>query len=332
MSDTKESNNINKIALITGANSGIGYETAAVLAEQGFGKVILGVRTIEKGKDARTKLVERTGKQVFDIIAVDISEPKSADEAVEELKRRKVNIDLLILNAGMSGGGNRSYNSSGVEMTFANIIGHHVLTMNLIKDGLMPLDSHIVVAGSEGARGDMMGMNPVDFGPFADEHFEGDLVKALETIARYESPYEDKSMNIYVTSKVYTNWWAAVLARKLPQGMVVNAVSPGSVPSTNFARDQGFLMRRIMIPTMNTLGRFMGMSWNIRNAADRYIKAGEFKAENTGHFYASPPGKLVGKMEIQKNEHFLNRDYQEAGWNAIVNLSGGVDYPANVEA
>lgn len=327
MNKINESNNVNKTALVTGANSGIGYETAAVLAELGYGKVILGVRTNEKGEDARTKLVERTGKQVFDILAVDIAEPKSADAAVEELKSRKDKIDLLILNAGMSGGGNRSYNSDGVEMTFANIIGHHVMTMNLIRDGLMGSDSHIVVAGSEGSRGDMMGMNPVDFGPFADEHFEGNLVKALETIARYESPYEDKTMNIYVTSKVYTNWWAAVLSRKLPHGMVVNAVSPGSVPSTNFARNQGFMMRRMMIPMMNSVGRLFGMSWNIRNAADRYIKAGEFNADNTGHFYASPPGKLTGKMEIQKNEHFLNRDYQEAGWNAIVNLSGGVDYP-----
>ncbi|OLS23666.1 MAG: hypothetical protein HeimC2_25700 [Candidatus Heimdallarchaeota archaeon LC_2] len=323
----KESNNAKKTALITGANSGIGYETAAVLAEQGYGKVILGVRTNEKGEIARTKLIERTGKQVFDVLAVDIAETKSADNAVDELKSRKDKIDLLILNAGMSSGGNRIFNSGGVEMTFANIIGHHVLTMNLIKDGLMGSDSHIVVAGSEGARGDMMGMSPVDFGPFADEHFEGDLVKALETIAKYESPYEDKAMNIYVTSKVYTNWWAAVLSRKLPHGMVVNAVSPGSVPSTNFARDQGFFMRRIMVPMMGSIGRFMGMSWNIRNAVDRYIEAGEFDADNTGHFYASPPGKLVGKMEIQKNEHFLNRDYQEAGWKAIVNLAGGVDYP-----
>ncbi|MCE7735651.1 MAG: SDR family NAD(P)-dependent oxidoreductase [Candidatus Heimdallarchaeota archaeon] len=324
-----KSNNVNKTALVTGANSGIGYETAAALAEQGYGKVILGVRSNEKGEDARAKLVERTGKQVFDILVVDIAEPKSTDTAVEELKSRRDKINLLILNAGMSGGGNRSYNSGGVEMTFANIIGHHVLTMNLVRDGLLPSDSHIVVAGSEGARGDMMGMKPVDFGPFANEHFGGDLVKALEKIARYESPYEGKSMNIYVTSKVYTNWWAAVLSRKLPHGMVVNAVSPGSVPSTNFARDQSFVMRRVMVPMMNSLGRLFGMSWNIRNAADRYIEAGEFEADNTGHFYASPPGKMVGKMEIQNNEHFLNRDYQEAGWNAIVNLSGGVDYPTS---
>lgn len=331
--ENESSNNSAKTALVTGANSGIGFETAAVLAEQGFGKVILAVRTQEKGEAAKSKLIERTGKKVFDILAVDLAEFKTIDTATEELKLRNDTIDFLILNAGMSSGNDRTFNSDGIEMTFApSVIGHHRLTMHLIRDGLLPSDAHIVIAGSEGARGDFPGMDPVDFSTFADEHFEGDLVKSLEAIARYQAPYEDKSMNIYVTSKVYTNWWAAVLARKLPQGMVVNAISPGSVPSTNFARDQGFFMRRIMMPVMSSfLGRRMGMAWTARNAADRYIEGGKFEATNTGHFYASPPKKFTGKMEIQKYEHFLNREYQDAGWQAIVNLAGGVDYPTEIK-
>lgn len=334
INETISSNNTTKTALVTGANSGIGFETAALLAEQGYGKVILGVRSTEKGEDAKTKLIERTGKSVFDILAVDLSEMKSVDQAADELNNRKDKINLLILNAGMSSGSTRTFNSDGVEMTFApSIVGHHKLTMHLLRDNLLPSDAHIVIAGSEGSRGDFPGMDPVDFRSFADEHFDGDLVQALETIARYESPYEDKAMNIYVTSKVYTNWWAAVLARKLPEGMVVNAVSPGSVPTTNFARDQSFFMRRIMMPVMKSfIGRSMGMAWSIQNAADRYIEAGEFDVNNTGHFYGSPPGKFTGKMEILKNDHFLDPEYQEAGWNAIVNLSGGVDYPERATA
>lgn len=51
-----------KTVLVTGANSGLGFEAAAQLAEAGWGKVILACRTVEKAEAAKAKLVERTGK------------------------------------------------------------------------------------------------------------------------------------------------------------------------------------------------------------------------------------------------------------------------------
>ena len=138
-------------------------------------------------------------------------------------------------------------------------------------------------------------------------------------------------MDIYTNTKVYSTWWAAVLSRKLPQGMVVNAVSPGSVPDTNYGRNQSFFMRKIMFNMMKRAPKRLGMAWSVKDGASRYIEAGEFEAYVTGHFFASIPGKMVGKMEIQKQEHFLDREYQEAGWKAIVNLAGGIDYPIQIE-
>ena len=55
-------------ALVTGANTGLGFEAAAQLAEAGYGRVILACRTLDKASDARTRLVERTGKDVFDVL------------------------------------------------------------------------------------------------------------------------------------------------------------------------------------------------------------------------------------------------------------------------
>lgn len=320
----------NQTALVTGANSGLGFEASALLAEAGYGKVILATRTVEKGQAARKQLLERTSRDVFEVIAVDVAEVKSAYTAADELSKRGTPIDLLILNAGMSPGENRAWSSDGIELTFASsIIGHHVLTMRLLEAGFLSADAHIVIAGSEGARGDFPGMDVVDFTTFANQHFAGELVPAFEAIARYQQPYEDSPMNVYVTTKTFTNWWAAVLARKLPDGMVVNAVSPGSVPDTNFARHQSFFMKRIMLPVMDRFGHLMGMAWSRADGAGRYLTAGEFSPEITGHFFASPPGKFTGPMEIQKNDHFLNPQYQEAGWQAIENLSG-VAYPTRI--
>ena len=82
---------------------------------------------------------------------------------------------------------------------------------------------------------------------------------------------------------------------------------------------------------MSSVGRFFGMAQPVSAGAQRYIDAGSFDDDTTGHFFASAPGKMVGPMEIQKNPHFLNRTYQDAAWNVIVRLSGGVDYPSSLE-
>ncbi|MCH8908626.1 MAG: SDR family NAD(P)-dependent oxidoreductase [Candidatus Heimdallarchaeota archaeon] len=325
-------NNQAKIALITGANSGIGLETSARLAEEGFGKIILAVRTVEKGEAAKAKLIERTGKDVFDILTIDVSEFEIVHAAADELVKRQDKIDLLILNAGMSPSNTDSYNSSGVEITFAtHIIGHHILTMRLLSDQLLAHDARIIIASSEGSRGDLPGMAPPDFEKLAEEHFDNDLVAALQALTRNEEPHESKVMNIYVTAKTFSNWWAAVLSRKLPKGMTVNAVSPGSVPATNYARNQGFMMRRVMTPMMKVMGRFMGMAWKLEDGANRYYEVSQFDDTITGHFFASKK-RLTGEMVIQENDHFVNQEFQEAGWNAIVAVSGGIDYPIAIPA
>ena len=56
-----------KTALVTGANSGLGFEAAAQLADDGWSKVILACRTVEKAEAARAQLVARTGKDAFDV-------------------------------------------------------------------------------------------------------------------------------------------------------------------------------------------------------------------------------------------------------------------------
>ena len=81
-----------KTALVTGANSGLGFEAAAQLAEAGYGRVILACRTLEKAEGAERQLAERVGTDPFETIAVDLSSIGSAEAASRQLiERGKLN-------------------------------------------------------------------------------------------------------------------------------------------------------------------------------------------------------------------------------------------------
>jgi NAD(P)-dependent dehydrogenase (short-subunit alcohol dehydrogenase family) len=251
-----------KTALVTGANSGLGFEAAAQLADDGWGRVILACRSVDKGDAAQAQLVERTGKDPFTILAMGTSEVASAEAAAEQLRERADQLDFLLLNAGASSK-DASYNSDGVETTYAStLVGHHVLTMRALEYGLLAPQARIVIAGSEGARGDLPGMSVHDIGEIADKSFDGDRVAALDALLKVKTPAQKKFANMseYVTAKLIVAWWAAALSRRLPTGITVNAVSPGGNMSTSFARDASAPMRLIMIPMMKAFGPMMGMN------------------------------------------------------------------------
>ena len=320
-------------ALVTGANSGLGFEAAAQLAADGWGTVILACRSIDKAQTARSQLVERTGTDPFGVLALDTSEVASANAAAAELAEREVHIDFLLLNAGASAK-DPSFNSDGVEITYAStLIGHHVLTMHAIADGTLTPKARVVIAGSEGARGNFPGMSIHDIQQIATDSFDGDLVAAIDALARIKAPTQTKfvNMNEYITAKLIVAWWAGGLSPKLPDGMTVNAVSPGAVAATGFARDAPAAMRLVMVPMMKLLGPMMRMNGSIDKGARRYLDAADFTDDQTGHFYATENRKkLVGPMSIQTwPEYFINERAQQAGFDAVVALTG-VDFPAHL--
>lgn len=317
-----------RTALVTGANSGLGFEAAAQLAEAGWGKVILACRTEAKAEAARVRLIERTGKNSFDLLAVDTSEVAAANTACDELRDRGGTIDFLLLNAAATGG-KPQFNSDGVEITWAStLVGHHVITMRLLGDKLLSPGARIVIAGSEGARGNLPTMKVHDVGKVADELFNGDQVAAVDALARIKGPYEFNSTNEYVTAKMVVAWWAAALSRKLPAGMTVNAVSPGSAPASSIARNAPFIMRTVMLPMMKVIGPLMGMAGSVETGARRYLDAADLSDSETGHFYATADRKkLVGPVAIQTwPEYFTDQVSQDVGFDAMVKMTG-VGFP-----
>ncbi|MBL4686845.1 MAG: SDR family NAD(P)-dependent oxidoreductase, partial [Nannocystaceae bacterium] len=312
--------------LVTGANSGVGLQAAAQLAESGWGTVILACRTVEKAEVARAALRERVGKDVFATLAIDTSEAQAARAAADELVARGTIIDGLVLNAGASSS-EAHYNTDGVEITWAStLVGHHVLTMRLWETGSLSPHARIIIAGSEGARGTLPGMPIHDVGGLARTKYDGDQVAAIVALAKTEAQDSFVNMREYVTAKLVVAWWAAALARRLPPGMTVNAVSPGSAPGSNFARGAGLAMK-VMTVFMKVLGPMMGMAGSLEAAARRYVDALEFGDDDTGQFYATAhPKKLVGPMARQDSfEHFSDTALQEAAFEAVVRLT---DTPA----
>jgi len=87
-----------KVAFITGANRGIGYETAKRLGELGI-TVILGVRELGKGQEAATRL-QALGIQ-SEAISYDANQPESAKLAYDYLDRKFGKLDILVNNAGI---------------------------------------------------------------------------------------------------------------------------------------------------------------------------------------------------------------------------------------
>ena len=92
---------VEKIALITGANKGIGFETARQLGEQGV-TVLVGARDEVRGKDAADSLAARGIKAAP--VRIDVTDATSVAEAAAEIERRHGRLDVLVNNAGVAGG------------------------------------------------------------------------------------------------------------------------------------------------------------------------------------------------------------------------------------
>jgi NAD(P)-dependent dehydrogenase (short-subunit alcohol dehydrogenase family) len=86
-----------KVALVTGANKGIGFEVARQLARQGF-RVFLGARNAKSGRDAAEKL---SGEGAVIFLEIDVSDEKSIRAAADELSRQSGRLDVLVNNAGI---------------------------------------------------------------------------------------------------------------------------------------------------------------------------------------------------------------------------------------
>ncbi len=120
-----------RIAIVTGANNGIGFETTVGMAKAGF-HVVMACRSQEKAEAAKAEVATRVPSASLDIIALDLSDLSSVRAFAKAFRDRYAKLDVLINNAGILLYSART-NAEGVDLQFAtNHLGHFLLNALLI--------------------------------------------------------------------------------------------------------------------------------------------------------------------------------------------------------
>ncbi|HEY2092708.1 MAG TPA: SDR family NAD(P)-dependent oxidoreductase [Thermoanaerobaculia bacterium] len=314
-----ETSMAHSIALVTGTTSGLGYAAARALAEEGWREIIVTGRSLARVQETAAQLASDTKRPVFTPLELDLDKPSSVQSAVAELVKRGQPIDFLLLNAGMVPGKKQVVTAAGVEAAEAPLIGHHQLTVGLLRAHLLSPNARIIIAGAEPARGDVPMFSFTDVATLAARNHNGNRSAAVEALLRGGPNLKYNANRAYADAKLIIAWWAAALARRLPSGMAVYAVAPGSAPDTKASRNAPAVLKYLFIPLVKLIP---GMTQTPETAARRYLQASKFGTDVSGQFFASAPTKLTGPIEAMRHPHFHDRANQEAAWQAVVSVSG----------
>jgi len=300
-----------KSILITGANAGLGKESAKQLAAQtGVNKIYLGCRNPEKALAAKQELEQSTGKHIFEILQIDVSDLHSVRQAVKALPEP---VDALIMNAGGTGGKQfQQKTKEGVTQIFAvNLLGHVVLTNELLK--AEKLTQTAVYAGSEAARGvKEMGMKRPDLANSSIEEFiaicEGRLYG-----------HEKDATVPYGPIKYMGALWMASIARQFP-GVKFITMSPGATTGTEGFNTLSPLKQYVMKAMMQVMLK-LGKVHKLEVGAQRYVDALFNQSYKSGGFYASQKG-LTGPIGEQSElfADLANPNFQDNARQAIHNF------------
>ncbi|TFE00763.1 SDR family oxidoreductase [Jeotgalibacillus sp. R-1-5s-1] len=197
-----------KVALVTGANSGMGLATTVELVKKGY-HVVMMCRNTRRGKVAWISAKEKTRSEELTLMYGDLGSLESIREFAAEFKKKFSRLDVLVNNAGVVAV-KRQLTDDGFESHLGvNHLGHFLLT-NLLLDELKAADQGRVVTVSSGAHK----WGRIDFD---DPHFEKGYSVA----------------KAYGRSKLANILFTKALAKRLEgTNVTANAVHPGAV-STN---------------------------------------------------------------------------------------------------
>ena len=278
-----------KTVFITGANSGLGKDSARQFALQaGVEKIYLGCRNEAKAKAAKADLEQVTGKKIFEIVLIDVTDLDSVHQAIAQLPD---SIDALVMNAGGIGGKEPNATTPyGVNFLFSvNVLGHVVLLEELLKADR--INQVAIYAGSEAARGvkKMKIKRPV---------LHSNSVEEFQSIMDGSFYKKFDGMEAYGYTKLIAALWMSSLAREYPQVRLVT-VSPGGTSGTAAMDDLPPFMRFMFKSLGTTLMPLMGMMHKLEVGAKRYVDVVMDTKFRSGIFYASKEPVTTGPLVDQ---------------------------------
>jgi NAD(P)-dependent dehydrogenase (short-subunit alcohol dehydrogenase family) len=226
MSETRRDDWKNVVAIVTGANAGIGRCTAIELARRGA-RVFLAARSEEKTRPVVDEVARVASGPAPEFLSLDLGDLASVRRCAENFLRRDLPLELLINNAGVAGQGGLT--TSGFELAFGtNHVGHFLLT-SLLLDRLKRSAPARVITVSSRAHYRAKGID-----------FEA-VRRPTRTVT---------ALHEYQVSKLANVLFSAELARRTTgTGVTTYALHPGVVASE--------IWRRVPLPLRGVMKLFM---------------------------------------------------------------------------
>jgi len=287
-----------RVAIVTGANSGLGFDTAAVLADKGA-HVVLAVRSLDKGSQAADRIKTKSPNAVIAVQELDLTSLESVRKAADELRSTHPRIDLLINNAGVMYVPTRETTQDGFEMQFGtNHLGHFALTGQLL-DNILPVEgSRVVTVSSFGHR------------ILARIHF--DDLQLERKYNRVEAYGQSKLANLLFTYELQRRF------KLKGDPTVALAAHPGFADTELMRHLPGFIPDFFWRPFAQPTD--MGALPTLRAATDPGAQGGQYYGpDGIGEVQGSPKA-----VESSKQSH--NEDLQRRLWMVSEELTG-VTYP-----
>ncbi len=293
-----------RTAVVTGTNTGLGFETARILAQLGAA-VVLTCRTEAKGAEAADRIRALAPDSAVTTLQLNLASQASVREAAERLRGEHQRIDLLINNAGMLGSTERQVTEDGFEATFAtNHLGVFAFT-GLVLDRLLPVPgSRVVTLSSITNR-------------FAALDFD-DL----------QSQNGYRRDRVYSRSKLANLMFSYELQRRLTAAGV-NTLSVAAHPGqsrTEFTRDLNPVLRFLYGPRARRVtsllmqDKTIGVLGTIRAAVDLDVEGGAY-------FGPSGPLQLTGHpVHVASSGHSHDAAALRRLWEESERLTN-VTYP-----
>jgi NAD(P)-dependent dehydrogenase (short-subunit alcohol dehydrogenase family) len=258
-----------RTALVTGATSGLGYETMRVLALRGAHVYGTG-RTLEKAAETLAGIPGTTTP-----LALELENFQSAVDCAQALSAAGVVPDIVILNAGINTFGELEL-AGGVEKMFAvNFLGHFVLVNHLLPPMLAARRGRIVHVGSRSAYTQAPAVG-IDFDNLRGErHFD--------------------ASEAYGRSKLANALFSLELARRLDgSGVTSNVIHPGLV-QTNIARTAPAIVRTLF----STFGGVVAKSPAEGAATQVYVATSPtLEGVNGAYFEDCNPVRVSGDNHV----------------------------------
>ena len=256
--------------IVTGANTGLGFECARALAETHQWHVVVACRSAEKGRAAAERLVAQTRHAEIEPMTLDLASLESVRNfARDYAAERRPPLRALVCNAATQIVTGRTYTKDGFETTFAvNHLGHFLL-VNLMLPEMTPPARIVVVSSGTHDPKQATGM------PSPVYKFARLLARPDEDSEPLDDQRGTAGRRAYTTSKLCNVLFTYELERRLRteirtagttgQSITVNAFDPGLMPGTGLARDYGRLARfawrfvlpvlRPFVPNVNSVAR-----------------------------------------------------------------------------